>query len=279
MKLSVTKYHGCGNDFIITGYKEAVEKYADIPRLVREICDRHTGIGADGMILVKEDPLEMVYYNQDGSRAPMCGNGIRCFAAYCYDEFVCREVNYPVATLAGEMLVKRISEDPFLVQIEMGEPDYAPEKIGVDPALLKGELLWGHSLKLSSGKEVKLCSFFLGTIHTIVFADDAFGAENEAIGREICHHPLFSEQTNVNFVHVADDAHINLQTYERGCGMTLACGTGASASALCTYKLGLTGPSVEVRLPKGSLHIDVHDGEKVRLTGPAVRIMSGVYEL
>ena len=278
MKLSVTKYHGCGNDFIITGYKEATEKCRDIPGLVRAVCDRHTGIGADGMILVKEDPLEMVYYNQDGSRAPMCGNGIRCFAAYCYDEGVCRETEYPVVTLAGEMLVKRLAEDPFLVQIEMGEPDYAPEKIGVDPETVNGTV-WGYPLRLASGREVKLYSFFLGTVHTVIFVDDAFGAENEALGREICHHPLFSEQTNVNFVHVADDSHINLQTYERGCGMTLACGTGASASALCTYKLGLTGPSVEVRLPKGSLHIDVHDGEKVRLSGPATRIMSGEYKL
>lgn len=111
-----TKYHGCGNNFIIV--RESDVDGMDYSQLALDMCNVNTGIGADGFIVVREDPaLEMVFYNMDGSRAPMCGNGIRCFAAYCYDNDICKKEEYPVETLAGTMVVKIISTDPFMVRI------------------------------------------------------------------------------------------------------------------------------------------------------------------
>lgn len=127
-KIQVSKFHGCGNDFILTTY-EAI-KDLDIVKFVQKVCDRHSGIGADGAIFVKEDPTEMIYYNQDGSRAPMCGNGIRCFAGFCYEEGLHQEKDLKVQTLAGEKIVHRMSDQPFLVKVDMGFADYDPQKVG-----------------------------------------------------------------------------------------------------------------------------------------------------
>ena len=275
MKLNVSKYHGLGNDFVMLRYADA-EGLA-LPELAREACDRHTGIGADGLILAKEDPLEMVYFNQDGSRAPMCGNGIRCFAAFCYDEGICTEEKYPVETLAGIQQIERVSTEPFRVRIGMGKPDDDREKLKLSEAAPSS--VWGYPLPLSSGRTVTLYSFFMGTIHTVLFVPDAFAPENEAIGCEICHHPYFREQTNVNFAEIVDDGHVKMQTYERGCGMTLACGTGACASAVCACRTGRTGRAVDVQLRLGTLHIELDEAGSVWMTGPAERIMKGVYEV
>lgn len=305
MQIPVSKYHGCGNDFIMA--REEAAEGLDRTALVRAACDRHTGIGADGMIFVKQHPLEMIYFNQDGSRAPMCGNGIRCFAAFCYDEGICTDALFPVQTLAGEKTVKRLGTDPFFVQIGMGKPDYRPEKLDLDTEELQKleqanaenpfpqeektklvqpdaaaktkAVIWGLPAALSAcgGKTVRLYSFFMSTVHTVVFVEDAFSPENEAIGREICHLPLFSKQTNVNFVQVIDKTHLRMQTYERGCGITLACGTGACASVVCAHRLGLCSAEASVELRRGTLQIALDKEEAVQMTGPAARIMKGTF--
>ena len=128
--IPITKYHGCGNDFIITDWE--LLKDRSIEDFVLRVCDRHTGIGADGCILVKQKPLEMVFYNADSSRAPMCGNGIRCFAKYCYDEGIETAEEYDVETLAGSKHVTRVSLKPFQVRIDMGTWDDDPKSIQVD---------------------------------------------------------------------------------------------------------------------------------------------------
>ena len=128
--LAFSKYHGCGNDFIIM--KEEAVKGIPYAELAVDVCHRTLGIGADGLIVVKESPLEMIFYNSDGSRAPMCGNGIRCFAKFCSDEGIKNETAYDVITLAGSMGVKIVSEDPFLVEINMGKPDFSPQKLGIE---------------------------------------------------------------------------------------------------------------------------------------------------
>lgn len=271
MELSVSKYHGLGNDFVMLRYAEA--EGLSLPALARAACDRHTGIGADGLILAKEAPLEMVYYNQDGSRAPMCGNGIRCFAAFCYDEGICREERFAVETLAGVQQVERFSAEPFQVRIGMGCPDFSRKKLALSANA--PENLWGYSLTLPSGQTVKLFSFFMGTIHTVMFVEDAFAPENEALGREICHHPFFSEQTNVNFVECVNQEQLRVQTYERGCGMTLACGTGACAAAVCAFREGRCGNRVTARLRLGTLQIELDETGSVWMSGPAKKIMQG----
>lgn len=263
MSIKISKYHGLGNDFILTRYDENY----DIEKLVISCCDRHTGIGADGMIFVKENPLEMIYYNQDGTRAPMCGNGIRCFAAYCFDEGICQDERIPVQTLAGEKVVYRVSESPFVVRVDMDKPVYSNELLHVD----EGESVWKKTIQ-----GMDTYSLFMATVHTVVFVKDAFDEKNVELGKKICHAPFFHKQTNVNFVQVKDRNHIVVMTYERGCGITLACGTGACASVVVANQLGLCDASVDVELRIGHLQIDVED--HVFMSGPAKKIMEGEFE-
>lgn len=268
MNIPVSKYHGLGNDFILLDWEtfDAIENKEDF---IIKVCDRHTGIGADGLIAVKQNPLEMIYYNQDGSRAPMCGNGIRCFSKYCFDHGFDLENPFPVQTLAGEKVVRIVDTDPFLVQVDMGEADWDPAMVGTD------QKIWDYPMETEDGI-IPLYAFFMSTVHSVVYTDDAF-ADIEKTGRQICHDPLFSQQTNVNFVQVTDPAHLKVQTYERGCGVTLACGTGVCASALCSYLLGKTGNKVEVELKKETLQIEITDDQHVLMTGPAEKILEGEY--
>ena len=263
-----SKYHGLGNDFILVKEKD-IEAVSDLKDLIVCSCDRHTGVGADGFIIVRENPLEMVYYNQDGSRADMCGNGIRCFAAFCHDEGIETRSSFAVETLAGTKEIEVRNENPFLVAVRMGKPDFAPEKI----ATAGREKVWGRPFEVS-GKTYDLYSFYMSTIHSVLFTDDAF-ADIQKPGRALCEDPFFQEQTNVNFVEVLDPEHIRVQTYERGCGVTLACGTGVCASAVAAYLCGKTSPSITAELKKGSLQIDLDDDLQVTMTGPARRICKG----
>lgn len=267
-KIPVSKFHGCGNDFILTQY-DLVKAY-DISTFVQAVCDRHSGIGADGAIFVKENPLEMIYYNQDGSRAPMCGNGIRCFTGYCFAEGLHTDKDLHVQTLAGEKIVHRISEDPFQVKVDMGYADYDPKMVGTK------EALWNTPVSID-GQEVVLSTFFMSTVHTVVFTDHADTSENRTLGKKICHDPMFAQQTNVNFVEVIDANNCKVLTYERGCGITLACGTGVCASVLAGYKLGKCSNHVDVHLEKGIIHIDIDEDERVFMTGRAQCVMRGEY--
>lgn len=271
MKLTLTKSHGCGNDFVLMHAKDV----RDIPLepLIRAVCDRRTGVGADGFILAETDPLTMRFYNADGSAAPMCGNGIRCFARFCLEEGLTDSDSFPVQTGAGEKQVEIVSRAPFLARIAMGKPDYRPEMVGAAP----GTNLWDYTLD-AGGARVTLCSFFLSTVHTVWFVDDAADDALLPLAEKIHSHPMFAAKTNVNLVEVIDDATIRMRTWERGVGPTLACGTGACSAVLAAYKKGLCGPDVTVRLPRGELYISVAPDESVTMTGPAQRILKGEYE-
>lgn len=272
MKLHVSKYHGCGNDFILIAPKE-VEGWSEpeIAQLAESVCDRHTGIGADGLIVARTDPFFMEYYNADGSRADMCGNGIRCLSAFYLDHHDTDQDVFDIETLAGTKTITVKSRDPYLCQVMMGQPDFDPKKI---QAALDTPI-WKQKIETSLGP-VEICSFYMGTIHTVVFVPDPFDEKWEALGKELCHHPLFQNQTNVNFVEVLDDHHLKAATYERGCGMTLACGTGMCASAVTAYKQNKTGSKVNVLMKKGFLDIEITD-QGVLMTGPARKIMEGEY--
>lgn len=271
--IPVAKYHGLGNDFILLR-EQVADSIADLTDFVIKVCDRHTGIGADGLIVAKQNPFFMEYYNQDGSRAPMCGNGIRALTCFLYDEGLLEDSLVRIDTLAGLKTVEILSYDPFTVRVNMGGPIDDPAAIHV-PAQ---KPVRAYELTDPNGKTLaKIDSFFMSTVHTVVFPDfDAMGKIEQA-GRTICEHPFFEEQTNVNFVNCIDPSHIEVQTYERGCGVTLACGTGACASALAAYRRGLCESNVEVRLKRGSLRIEIEPDETVYMSGPAKKILSGVF--
>lgn len=268
-----SKYHGCGNSFVIVTEEEAGGR--DHSELAKAMCSEPTGIGADGLIIVRRRPeLEMIFYNRDGSRAPMCGNGIRCFARYCRDERICREKTFSVKTLAGTMIVDVISEEPYLVEIDMGKPDFDPAACSIN----SDKPFFDVQLELEQGS-CKVSTFFMGTVHTVLFVDDFESIDAEKLGREICHHEAYPENTNVNMAKVLDDHTIELKTYERGVGMTCACGTGACASVVWAIHEGRCGNEADVLLPYGTLHIKQKENGEVMMTGPASFSADGEYRI
>ncbi len=270
-----SKYHGCGNNFIIVRESDLSEsmKTEGYPAFAQKVCDINTGVGADGLIIVREEPaLEMVFYNCDGSRAPMCGNGIRCFARYCLEEGIRQEASYTVKTLAGDMVVSVTCEEPFMARINMGKPNFLPEAIGVDSD--RADFL-KQTIVLRDGTTQEVNSLFMGTVHTVVFVDSYDDVDVPALGEEICNHPVFQEKTNVNFVKKLQDDVLEMQTYERGVGMTLACGTGACASVVVAALQGLCKKKTEVKLALGSLMIERSDDGNVYMEGPSVKILDG----
>ncbi len=282
--LRFSKYHGCGNNFImireselaangIIEGKDSALWEKEYPGLAQKVCDINTGVGADGLIIVREEPeLEMVFYNMDGSRAPMCGNGIRCFAYFCLNEGIKSEKSYVVKTLAGDMVVNVTCEEPFMAQIDMGKPIFDPASIAVKS---DGKDFLAQELTISDGSKWTVNSLFMGTVHTVVFVDDYDSFDIEYVGKELCEHPTYTEKTNVNFVKVIDENTVRMKTYERGVGMTLACGTGACAAAVVANMQGLCKSPIEVILQLGSLNIELKDDGSVFMEGPSVKIAEG----
>lgn len=270
--IAFSKYHGCGNDFIVLT-EEAAEGWA-YDELAKAICHRNLGIGADGLIIVRQNPLEMVFYNGDGSRAPMCGNGIRCFAKYCDDTGICCDTAYPVETLAGTMGVHVVQRDPFLVEIDMGKPDFSPVSCKIDT---REDNFLKKTVQLSDCS-IEVSSCFMGTIHTVVWVDRLEDVELEKLGAEISNHPVYREKTNVNMVQVIDEKTLKLMTYERGAGLTYACGTGACASVVIGALEGKCGRETDVVLPYGNLHIVQREDDEVMMTGPAAKVGEGCFE-
>lgn len=267
MELFFAKYHGLGNDFVVVEYDE-VDTF-DLEKLAKTLCHRHTGVGADGLIVIKQHPLEMLFYNSDGSTARMCGNGIRCLAHYLYASGFDGDT-FTVKTGAGEMRVEITGDEPFMAKVNMGQPDFTPAKVPVvtdKPEFINQKLTAG-------GKEYTVSSLFMGTNHTVVFVDDITAIDIEKVGAEISHHPIFPDKTNVNFVQVIDEHTLHVRTFERGVGITLACGTGCCAAAVMAHKLGYTGAAVNVALELGALTIDITDAG-VYMQGPAVRVYDG----
>lgn len=262
------KYHGCGNDFVITDYVEGT----DYSALAVKLCDRKTGVGADGLIAVKQDPIEMVFYNMDGSRAPMCGNGVRCFSRYCYRHGLVDGKKFDVLTLAGIMKIEIVEDDDFSVKVDMGRPLFDNASISAADE----ESFFGREIEVC-GKKVKIFSFFMGTVHTVVFVDKISDGTTE-IGDAICKHKLFKEKTNVNFVQVLDKNNFIVTTYERGVGWTCACGTGACASYVAGKKLGICDGYVNVHLQYGTLKIEQHD-KNIFMTGPTRLVFKGETEV
>lgn len=264
MEMKFSKYHGLGNDFIIIDYQENM----DYSALAKQICHRHYGLGADGVIVCKIDPLEMLFYNQDGSRGTMCGNGMRCFAKYLVDEKLINQPRFSVQTLAGNIEVMINEAD---ISVNMGKPNFSSQDLKIKTNLdvfLKQELLG-----------VQVSSVFIGTIHTVVFVDDLDGVVNSDLGYQICHHEIFADQTNVNFVEVVDYQNFKVRTYERGVGWTLACGTGACASFIIGRLEKKCQDKVFINFENGYLQIQMTTDGHILMHGPAVKVAYGFYYL
>ena len=274
--MKFAKYHGLGNDFVLTeDLALAVE--ASPVRAVK-ICDRHTGIGADGWMLIRPSEtcdIQMFLYNSDGSVAEMCGNGLRCFAKYVYDRGIVKKENFTVETLAGVMEVKVTAEEgqAALITANIGRPSFEKSLIP-----MVGEGCCDQETVRVLDRELTLSACLMGVPHAVVFGTDFTDADVLKYGPVLETHPMFPRKANINFANLVNRNIVEVRTWERGCGRTLACGTGSSATAVLCARAGLTEHKVEIRLQEGSLFIEVTpDG--VIMTGPAVCSYEGETEL
>ncbi|MCR3905589.1 MAG: diaminopimelate epimerase [Tenericutes bacterium] len=259
------KYHGTGNDFIL------INKIPKDPsHLAKNICDRHFGIGADGLIYAspsKTADIKFNYYNSDGSIAPMCGNGMRCFVKYLKDNKLMVQDDFVVETLAGLITVSFNHENKH-VKIGLGVPKFELDTSTPIKPLEEQSIAY-------EGQIIQFYTVNMGTLHTIVYVNDQMNIQK--IGPYLSSIPLFPNQSNVNFVDIIDENTIKVTTYERGAGWTLSCGTGVSASVVVSYRLGKSNREITAIVPGGQLK--AYDLDQVYLEGPAVRIATGSYEV
>ena len=270
------KMHGLGNDFImVNGAAETLPK--DINAFAMEICDRHLGVGADGLIVVSPGEgkfdLKMSIYNADGSEAEMCGNGIRCAHVFARAEGLSDKTKINFSTLGGPVVTEMVDADKNLVRVNMGRPRLAPEEI---PAQFNGSRVVKAPLKVN-GKTYDITLVNMGNPHCVIFVDSVEDFPVVKIGPQIENHPLFPAKINVEFVQFINADRIKMRVWERGCGETLACGTGACAAAVASILKGFCHNAVEVELPHGSLFITWHLDDYVELVGPAATVFAGEY--
>lgn len=270
--MQFTKMHGLGNDFIVV---DGRTQPLDYNALAPAWCQRQTGVGADGILAVLPSnvaDIRMRIVNSDGSEAEMCGNGIRCFAKYVYERGILSKTAFTVETLGGIMRPMLTVEDGVVtgVRVDMGEPFLQADDV---PVLGGGRCIDRELTVL--GQSLHYTSVRVGVPHTIVFVDDLASTDIASLGNAIEHAPVFPKRTNVNFVHLLDTHTVEMRTWERGCGRTLACGTGACSTAVACVLNGKTGRSVDVRIELGTLHIEWADDNHVYMTGPAAAVFTG----
>lgn len=279
MKIQFTKMNGLGNDFIILDgiHHELPEDLGDF---ARKVCDRHFGIGADGVLLVLPSDIfdiRMRIINSDGTYAQMCGNGIRCFAAYAYENGFVNDADMKVETDAGMIRPKLIfcGNTVEKVEVDMGVPRVAASDIPVNCAEMK---MIGYPFMTEQG-EIELTCVSMGNPHAVTFWKKLEEAPFESLGPQLECNGLFPEKTNVEFVEILSDKEIRVRVFERGCGETLACGTGACASTVAAVLNGYTGRELIVHLSGGDLYIRWdEENDHVIMTGPVAHVATGVYE-
>lgn len=274
MNMYFTKMQGCGNDFIFLN--DLDEKYKDINSKAQILCNRNFKIGADGIILVRKSDkadVKMVLINSDGSYANMCGNGIRCFAKYVWEKDIVKKPQIDIETGDGiKKAVLNIENNKVKeVTINMGIPSFEPHKI---PVLSDKEVL-NKTISVNN-IEYKINSVLMGVPHTIIFEDKK--DYDVTCGKYIEKYDIFPEGTNVDFVKILSRKEINVKTWERGAGSTMACGTGCSASVAIGNKLGLLDNEVSVNVKGGILKIKIVDNN-IYMTGKAEISFEGVCEI
>lgn len=279
MGLAFAKYHGLGNDFILLDNRDRAEPILS-PEQAVQLCDRHFGIGADGVIFVlpgeQGADYTMRIFNSDGSEPEMCGNGIRCFAKYlaALEGLDSTEKTYKVHTLAGS-IIPTIQADGQ-VTVDMGQPILAAERI---PTTLgtAGETALARSLT-AAGQDWTVTTVSMGNPHCVTFVEDVSAIDLPAIGPQIECHPAFPQKTNVEFVEVVRRDYLRMRVWERGAGITLACGTGACATLVAAVLNGHSDRVATVELPGGPLQITWDAvSDRILMTGPAEAVFNGVW--
>ncbi len=275
-----TKVHGLGNDFVLVDCFSEKLACRNLSSLAVRICDRHFGVGADGLVLVEPSNVadaRMRIFNPDGSEAEMCGNAIRCVAKYLYEHGRVAKEEVSVETAAGLMVPKLFVEDGVVraVRVDMGLPRLSREEIPMEgpPGQVVGEPL--HA----GGCTYTVTAVSMGNPHCVIFVPNVKAVPLKEVGPVIESHRAFPRRTNVEFIQVLNREEVVMRVWERGAGETLACGTGACASVVAGVLNGLTDRKVRVHLAAGYLDIEWSGNGRVYMTGPAEEVFTGNYPL
>jgi len=259
------KYHGCGNDFIVCEYDNNVNYSIITPK----VCNRYIGIGADTLITIDPKNIKISFYNADGTFAPMCGNGIRCAAAYLkHNNYIKNTSSIDIKTDTGVRKVYYLENDIY--KINMGKPSFKKEDIDLE--YFKDELF--NEIITYKEKDYNVHAIFFTTHHLVILVDDL--NISDEVGNYFCTHPMFKKGINVNFVKIIDRNTINLRTYERGCGWTKACGSGSTSSVCVLNKRGLVDDKVNVIYEYGTLTIS-KENDEFYMAGPAVKVADNIH--
>src|SRR2546426_320745 len=275
--LRFAKLHGTANDFV---YVDARDGFPGDPAaLAPRLCDRHRGIGADGLILLRgstQADCRMEIYNVDGSRAEMCGNGLRGFAKFVLDRGLVRanplrvETDAGVRTVRSEVTGGRVTR----ATVDMGVPEWAGRRI---PVAADGEIV--ERPLAVAGRSWAVTCLSMGNPHCVVFVDDVAALPLAELGPQFEHHPFFPERVNTEFVHVVGPERLDMRVWERGASETMACGTGACAAAVAAARTDRARRRVVVALPGGELAINWRPDDHVLMTGDAVEGYEGRIEV
>lgn len=282
--LDFSKMQGLGNDFVCMKFDESFRYNLKI--FARFICDRHYGIGADGLVLVGKSnyaDLSMRIFNNDGTEAEMCGNGLRCLAKYAYEKGLVKKEKITVETLAGIRKIEYILENDKImsIKVNMGRPILNPQKI---PIYLP------RNYRINTGKckvqiktgdrEFIADCISVGNPHAVIYVNELKCFNVEKYGRIIENYKFFPNKTNVEFVEVIDKSNIKLRVWERGVGETLACGSGASAAAYSCFTEGKTENKLKVELKGGNLDFEIDNKtHEIYMIGTAVNVYEGKIDL
>ncbi len=275
MNLRFTKMHGLGNDFVVI---DAISQVVDLSYAqIRQIADRHRGIGCDQLLLVERPQSSEVdfryrIYNADGGEVAQCGNGARCFARFVVDKGLTDKCEIAVETASG-VIHPRIEDDGQVV-VNMGAPHFTPADIPFEAELAERYVL------AMTGTALEIGAVSMGNPHAVLLVDDVDTAPVRDVGPQIEHHTRFSQRVNAGFMQIVSRDNIRLRVFERGTGETQACGTGACAAVVVAYRWGLVDGEVAVDLPGGRLLIRWAGGDApVFMTGPADTVFEGSIEI
>jgi diaminopimelate epimerase len=279
--MKFTKMHGLGNDYVyVNGF---AEKVADPNETARQVADRHFGIGGDGLILIlpsERADVRMRMFNADGSEGEMCGNGVRCVAKYAFDHGLTK--NNPMRVETGRGLLtldlKLDAGKVSWVTVKMAEPILALPEIPVDAAkVVKGSRPNEYRLSVAQSNELLDATFVsMGNPHAVIYVNDVKAVDLEKIGPVVERHPAFPRRINAHWVQVHSPGEVTMRTWERGSGITLACGTGACAVCVAGVLTGRTGRKILAHLPGGDLQLEWRESDNnVYMTGPATEVFSG----
>lgn len=302
LRIPFTKMHGAGNDYVyiycpdgyvpvegdgeLPAWLADADGAPDVPALARAVSDRHFGIGGDGLVLIfpgdGESDFIMRMYNSDGSEAQMCGNASRCIALYLHEHRLTDRNPVSLSTRAGiKKLHINLSADKRFesVTVDMGSPQLEPEKIPVVPSSMAGE--YAVVRMESEVGELEAVAVSMGNPHGVIFLEEGRVADDALVlgaGPALENHPAWPEKTNIEFVRPLKEGVLEMRVWERGTGETLACGTGACAAAVAAMLTGRSGRHTEIRLPGGTLVIDIDPTNgHVYMTGPASTVAEGYY--